>query len=103
MLPLDEQKVRWYWYMFEFECVMTWYTTHYDTITIAHSPAMQTHYNGNDIRLCADAWLNIWNGIVLVLNEQKVRWYWCIFEFECAITWCKMRYDTITIAHSPTI
>ena len=43
--------------------------------------------------------LCIWNGIVLALDEQGVRWYWCIFEFECVITWCIKRHDTITITH----
>ena len=38
MLALDEQEVRWCWCMFEFECVITWYTIHDDTITITLSP-----------------------------------------------------------------
>ena len=31
------------------------------------------------------SWLNIWNDVVLTLDEQLVRWYWCMFEFECEI------------------
>ena len=38
---LTEQAVRSYLRMFEFECVVTWYTMHYDKVTIAHSPAIQ--------------------------------------------------------------
>ena len=54
MLALPEQIVRWYWYMFEFECVIAWYKMHYHAIAIAHSPAIEIHYNGNDIQLCAN-------------------------------------------------
>ena len=40
----------------------------------------------------------IWRAIVLALDEQQVRWYWCMVEFKCVITWCTMmRYDTIAI------
>ena len=56
--------------------------------------------NGGDIyiRLCADINIGfIWNVIVLVLDEQEVRWYWCIFETKCrVIAWYTMRNDTIT-------
>ena len=42
----------------------------------------------NDIRLCAEYWLNTWNGIVLVLDEQEVSWYyWCMFTFVFVISW----------------
>ena len=55
MLALAEQIVRWYWYMFEFECVIAWYMIHYNAIAITHSPAIEIQYNnGNDIQLCAD-------------------------------------------------
>ena len=47
MLAFDEQSVRWYWCMFELECVIAWCTMHHDTITIACPAAMQTHYNGD--------------------------------------------------------
>ena len=30
---------------------------------------------------------NIWNGVVLALAKQEVRWYWRLCEFECAIAW----------------
>ena len=69
MLALDKQWVRWY----------CWY---------AHLPACQTRYDGDSTRLCADAnvdWIYIyiyiayvlWNDIVLALDEQTVRVYWC--------------------------
>ena len=48
-------------------------------------------------------WLNVWNGVVLALDEQRVRWYWCMFEFECVIAWCTMHHDTIVIAYSAAI
>ena len=35
--------------------------------------------------------------IVLDLGGQDVRWYWCMFEFECVITWYTIRYGTITL------
>ena len=48
-------------------------------------------------------WSDISNGIILTLDEQTVRWYWCMFEFECAIAWYTMHHDTIAIAHPPAI
>ena len=44
----------WFWCMFEIECVIAWYTMHPDVNAFAHSPAIQTHYNGNDTWLRAD-------------------------------------------------
>ena len=53
------------------------------TIAIAHSPVIEIHYNGNGLYLYADAVVqSIWNGIILTLDEQKVRWYWYMFEFQ---------------------
>ena len=38
------------------------------------------------------SWLNVWNGVVLALNEQLVRLYWCVLEFEGDIgVRCSMR------------
>ena len=45
VLALDEQTVRWYWCMFEFECVIVWYTLHHDTITITYSRATQLQWH----------------------------------------------------------
>ena len=43
------------------------------------------------------------NGVVLALDEQPVRWYWCtngrIFEFEDIFAWCRMHFE-IAIAHA---
>ena len=59
-------------------------------------------FNYNDIRTCADVnW--IWNGIVLALDEQEVRWYWCIFEFECLIALYTVHHNIIAIAYSRAI
>ena len=44
VLAFNEQQVCWYWCMFEFECVIAWYTMHHDTIAIAHPPAIQLQW-----------------------------------------------------------
>ena len=57
VLALDEQKVRWYWCMFEFEYVIAWYTMRYIYICILRSQLhtrLIFNYNGNAIRLWAD-------------------------------------------------
>ena len=48
---------------------------HYDTITIAHSAAIQTHDNGDGTwrTTLHWYWLNACNGVVLALDEQRVR------------------------------
>ena len=69
---LDEQQVRWYWCMFEFECVIAWYTMHHNAIAIAHPSAIQLQLQWHAaLRWCL---LNIWNGVILALDEQFVRW-----------------------------
>ena len=35
---------------------------------------------------------------MLILDEQFVRRYWCMFE--CIIAWYRMQHGTIAIAHS---
>ena len=43
MLALDEQAVRWYWCMFEFECVITLYTRlllKYTTMALTYGYAL---------------------------------------------------------------
>ena len=54
MLTLDEQEVCWYTCMFAFECVIAWYTIHYNTIASAHLCAIQMHGNGNGKWLDSD-------------------------------------------------
>ena len=66
---------------------------HCGTIAITHPCAVQIHYNGDNKRLRID-----FDIVVLVLDEQQVRWYQCIFEFERVITWCRMHFGTIVIA-----
>ena len=68
----------------------------HDTITIVHSPAIQLQWH-TALRWC---WLDIWNGVTLALDGQFVRWYWCMFEFECVLLGIRC---TITIAYSPAI
>ena len=64
VLVLDEQAVRWYWCMLE--CVIAWLPSmHYGTIEIQHSGAM----NWNTLQ-----W-RLHGTVVLVLDEQVVRWY----------------------------
>ena len=74
VLALDEQKVRWYLGMFEFECVIAWYTTlHHDTITIEHSPAIQLQWQLHTALRWCQCCLNVWNamtnGCALLLIE----------------------------------
>ena len=96
MLVFEYQKVRWYWCIFEFECVITWCMMHYDTIKIVHLPAMQLHPG----KMPA---MQIWNDVVVTLDAQKVRWHWCTFAFQSVIVWNTMRYDTATIAYATAI
>ena len=48
-----------------------------NTIAIAHSPAIELHWQLHTALRWWWWWLNIWNGTVLDKHEQKVRWY-CI-------------------------
>ena len=60
------------------------YMVHHDSITIVNSPAIEMHYNGNDIRFCADIdwiyatvscwlWTNSWYvGISVCLNVSLI-------------------------------
>ena len=49
LFGLDQQSVRWYNRMFEFECDFAWYTMHRDTIiAITHSRDIQIHDNDNE-------------------------------------------------------
>ena len=81
MLTLNEQEVRWYWWMFEFECVIAWYTMHHATIAITHSPAIQLQWQWHtaDSTLMLIEYMEL---ILLALDGQEVSWYWCMFEFE---------------------
>ena len=68
-------------------------------IVILHSYAVATHYTRVQWRWYTVLdwfwfWWNIWNDIVLALDEQLVRWYWRMVEFECVITWGTMHYVT---------
>ena len=52
VLALDEQKVRWYWCIFEFEYVIAWYTMQYICISQSQlHTRLLFNYNGNAIRL----------------------------------------------------
>ena len=61
---LDKQGVRWYWYIFRFECVIAWSTMRHETIIIAHSAAIRTHDIGDDTAL----------GMTLMLIEYMKRY-----------------------------
>ena len=79
------------------------YRMQHETITIAHSPAIQTHYNAN---MHGSALMFIEyteRYIVLVSGEQKVGWCWCMFRCKCVSTRCTMHYDIIASARSPTL
>ena len=109
VLVLDEQQVRCYWCMFEFECAIAWYTIYhewYDHNLLHNYLLFMFNYNdyGLHTALCRCwCWLNTWTGMTFALNKQKVCWYWCMFKFECVFTWYTMHHETITIARSPDI
>ena len=69
------------------------YTMHYDTIIIPRSPAIQLLFQCHMGRRWCLCWLNVRNGIMLAFDEQWVRWYLCMFEFECVITWCTIHHE----------
>ena len=76
LLALDEQQVRSYWSCHP--CSM-WCEVVISTWCMCCS----NNYNGDDnCTLCS--W-HVWNGVVLTLDEQRVRLYWCVFEFESVI------------------
>ena len=80
--------------------LIAWYTMHHDTRAFTHSTVIELHTT-----LCW-CWLYIWNGVMMTLDEQGVRWYCCMFEFECVITcWYMMQNDTDTVemTHSSVI
>ena len=78
----------------------------------AHSPAIQTHNNDDGtwhttVRGC---WFRLNTYIVYIYmscwlwtNRKYVGMHWCMFEFECVITWYTMHHDTIAIVHLPAI
>ena len=76
----------------EFEVVIGVRHSTYEVVkSISPSCVVQIHYNNGD-----DGWnlssLNVWNGVVLVANEQAVRLYWCVLGFTAFIgVWC-MQY-----------
>ena len=65
------------------------YTVQNDLIKSARSPAIQLLLQYHVARRWC--WLNVWNRIVLTLDEQKVRWHWCKFEFECLTIYLLVR------------
>ena len=40
-------------------------------------------------------WLHVWNGVVLALDEQCVRLYCCVLEFEASCYWCSMQQEVV--------
>ena len=41
------------------------------------------------------SWLHVWNDVVLAMDEQNVRLYWCVLEFEASCYWCSMQYEVV--------
>ena len=39
--------------------------------------------------------LHVCNDVVLTLDEQEVRLYWCVLEFEACCYWCSMQYEVV--------
>ena len=81
----------------------------YITPSQLHTRLLLFKYTDNDIRLLADVdWMYGTVRIVLAFDEQNVRWYWCMFEFECVNAWYTVysikpvppvQHKTITITH----
>ena len=69
-------------------CTMTWSQLH---IWLLFQTLQRRWYMKHDSKplWCS---LDIWNGVVLVLDEQIVRWYWCMFEFEYVIAYLSLVY-----------
>ena len=92
VLDLDEQLVRCYWYMFEFECVIAWYTMRHDTIAIAHSLAIQLqrrcHMDGFDMILIE--YMERYVLRLLRKNRKYVGINWCIIEYEGVNACCEV-------------
>ena len=55
MLAVHEQEVRWYWCMFEFECVIKLFgiIVRFTTAPSQLHSRLQFNYNNNYIRFCA--------------------------------------------------
>ena len=102
----NEQPVRWCLCIFEFECVITYFA--YDELWHHHNCTLACYANTLQWRQLTTVcrywcWLNIWRGILLALTKQEVRWYWCMFQFECVIVWYIMQHETIIIEYSSAI
>ena len=41
------------------------------------------------------SWLNLWDDVVLGLDEQLVRLYWCVLESEASCYWCSMQHEVL--------
>ena len=73
--------------------------------TIANACYSTTMANGSVLMLMLIEYMERYRAgcVMLILDEQRVRWYSCMFEFECIIAWYTMHHDTNAFAHSPTI
>ena len=103
MMASDAQKVRWHESIFKFECLISWYAV-YDALWYRHNCTLAiystiiaiTHDSG---RWCW-CWLNVCNGIVLVLDEQEV----CCMMLNLNVSLLGMMHHcTIAITHSSAI
>ena len=44
--------------------------------------------------------LNVCNDVVFTLDEQCVRLYWCVLEFEASCCWRSMQYEVVMMQPS---
>ena len=92
MLALDGQAVRWYWYTFEFESVIDWYTMHDGTIVIVLSPNTFTAMAMTHDSALMLAWLEYLVSVWVWTNRQyvsmgacfKLHWSW--LRIRCTMT-----------------
>ena len=89
--------------IFEFECLVTWYAA-YDALWYHHNCTLA--YYSTTIAIPHDSarwcwcWLNVCNGIVLVLDEQEV----CCMMLNLNVSLLGMMHHcTIAITHSSAI
>ena len=84
VLALDEQCVRLYWCVLEFEASCYWCSMQYEVLM---SPSyMLSKYT---------TMANVFNDVVLALDEQGVRLYWCVLECEASCYWCSMQHEVV--------
>ena len=81
VLALHEQKVRVYWYGLGFGVCSIQYEAVVWPWCAVQANTLQWRWR-NDGCVFMLCWLNVWNGVVLALDEQHVSVYWCVLTFD---------------------